>query len=139
MVKQKVIDDTDELISEKLSDNVEQRKVEDYEELQEDFVNNEISEEEFEQGLDDLFESGDDFLETYENNQETSTPSTIQRLIAGHSDEIRFRLREIGEVVAVFGTIGLTVYAISATNGFIIPFLIPIILIAGAWQAGLIK
>jgi len=124
------------VIAEKLSEEAEASKVETYEELQEEFVNDEISEEEFERGLDNLFDSGDEFLERYNEQQQSSDPNIIHRffqsfldVFTSMSDEIIFRAREVGQVVAVFGTIGLTVYLISATNGFIIPLLIPISLI----------
>lgn len=52
---------------EKLSDDIEGVKADKYEELQREFLNDEISEATLEEEMDKLFEGGDDFLEYEED------------------------------------------------------------------------
>lgn len=97
------------LTKEKLEDDVEGAKAEKYDELQDKFINDELTETEFEEELDKLFESGEDFLD-----HEPETEPVVD------TDNAKFRLKEIGQIIALLGLL----YAIYITKGVIIPFVI---------------
>lgn len=92
---------------EEIASDVEGMKVEKYEELQEKFINDEISEEEMETEMDRLFESGDDFLDAEPVEQETPDMTS----------EATFRLKEVGQIVAFVGIAGLAIFLFLITKG----------------------
>lgn len=92
---------------EEIASDVEGMKVEKYEELQEKFINDEISEEEMETEMDRLFESGDDFLDAEPVEQETPDMTS----------EAAFRLKEVGQIVAFVGIAGLAIFLFIITKG----------------------
>lgn len=92
---------------EEIASDVEGMKVEKYEELQEKFINDEISEAEMEAEMDRLFESGDDFLDAEPVEQETPDMTS----------EATFRLKEVGQIVAFVGIAGLAIFLFLITKG----------------------
>lgn len=92
---------------EEIASDVEGMKVEKYEELQEKFINDEISEAEMEAEMDRLFESGDDFLDAEPVEQETPDMTS----------EATFRLKEVGQIVAFVGIAGLAIFLFIITKG----------------------
>lgn len=103
------------LIKEKLAEDVEGAKAKKYEELQEQFVDGDISEDEFDEKLDELFESGDEFLD----HEPESEPIV-------DTSNLFFRMKEIGEIIVAFGAIAVFFYALYITKGIILPLTIPL-------------
>lgn len=98
-----------------MSQSVAKEKAETYDELREQFANDEISESEFEKELDELFESGDDFL-----NHEPESEPIVDK------SSVMFRVKEITEIVFAFGSIAVFFYLLYITNGIILPLTIPL-------------
>jgi len=94
---------------EKLKGDIEGAKAEKFDELQDQFINGELTEEEFEEELDTLFESGEDFLD-----HEPETEPMVD------TDDAKFRLKEIGQIIALITVL----YGVYITKGIIIPFLL---------------
>ena len=90
---------------ERLKGDVTEAKAEKYDELQQKFINDEISEEEMEERMDRLFDSGDDFLDTEVSDGPDMT------------SEAAFRLKEIGQIVGFLGVAGVAVYIFFMTKG----------------------
>lgn len=93
----------------------EKTKDEKYEELQEQYIEGEISDDELERQMNDLFESGDKFLE-----EKTTEPIL--------TDEMRFRLREIRQLLVALGVVGSFALLVILTKGIAV---VPLIAIYG--------
>lgn len=98
----------------KLKGDVTDAKAKKYDELQQQFINDEITEAEMEERMDRLFESGEDFLEA----EVSEGPST--------TSEVAFRLKEIGQILTFVGIAGLAVFVFLITKG---AALLPLIVI----------
>jgi len=94
---------------------MEKTKAKKYDELQEKFINDEISEEEMEEQMDRLFESGEDFLEAEVSDGPDMT------------SEAAFRFKEIGQIVVFLIIAGLSIYVFLMTKGVA---LIPLLAVA---------
>jgi len=90
---------------ERLKGDVTEAKAQKYDELQQKFINDEISEEEMEERMDRLFESGEDFLEAEVSEGPDMTSKAA------------FRVKEIGQILAFTGIAGLAIYVFLMTKG----------------------
>lgn len=79
----------------------QQTKADRYDELMEQYLNDEITEAEMEEEMDELLASGDDFLD---QRDEDDGPD-----MAG---EAAFRIREIGQIVGLLAYLGIAGYII---------------------------
>lgn len=100
-----------------LADDVEKVKKEKYDELHEQYLAGDISDAQLEKEMDQLFETGDDFLDA-----DTSEPAV-------DTEEVKFRIREILEIVAFFGSFIAILGLIIFTKGALLPAIIPLILL----------
>jgi len=91
--------------AERLEEHMLTMKAQKYQKLQEEYEEDEISEEELEQRMDELFASGDDFLEEDVDEGPDMT------------SEAAFRLKEIGQIVGFLGVAGVAVYIFFMTKG----------------------
>jgi len=89
----------------RLKGDVTDAKAKKYDELQQEFINDEITEQEMEERMDRLFESGEDFLDA----EVSDGPST--------TSEVAFRLKEIGQILAFVGIFGLAAFVFLITKG----------------------
>jgi len=89
----------------RLKGDVTEAKAKKYDELQEQFINDEITEEEMEERMDRLFDSGEDFLEAEVSEGPDMT------------SEAAFRLKEIAQVVGFVGVAGVLIYVFLMTKG----------------------
>ncbi len=99
-----------------------------YQDLEEQYVNGEISEGELERRMEELFESGDDFLE-YEEEGEP----VVDR------DEARFRLREAAQIVGAAILIPTVLYFIFITSGVGLILLVPVIVTIAIYKMGFFR
>lgn len=90
-------------------EKIEKEKAEKHDKLQQQFLDGELTEQELEEELDELFESGEDFLD-----HEPETEPMVD------TDDAKFRLKEIGQIIALIAVL----YGIYITKGIIIPFLL---------------
>jgi len=79
----------------------QQTKADRYDELMEQYVNDEITEAEMEAEMDELLESGDDFLD----ERDDFDGSDI-------TNEVAFRIREIGQIVGLLAYLGIAGYIV---------------------------
>lgn len=92
-----------ERLKENLSVDRSASRTERYEQLRQMYMDGEISEAEYEQRVSNLLDDGDEFISEYEAKRNQS--------------ELRFRLREIGEVVSAFAIIGVFLFLVTVTKG----------------------
>lgn len=105
--------------------DIEDMKAEQYAELQEQFENDEITDEELEEEMDRLFESGDEFLDADPDARDMSETM----------NEVKFQARQIGEIVAL--VVGVTLFVLVSlfTAGrATIPMLLVAIIAGLAWS-----
>ena len=89
----------------RLKGDVTEAKAKKYDELQEQFINDEITEQEMEERMDRLFESGEDFLEAEVSEGPDMT------------SEAAFRAKEVGQILAFVAVAGLAVFVFLMTKG----------------------
>jgi hypothetical protein len=85
-----------------VAQDIEDMKAEQYAELQEQFEDDEITNEELEKEMDRLFESGDEFLDVDPDARDMS--ETV--------DEAKFQARQIGEIVGL--VVGVALFALAS-------------------------
>lgn len=82
---------------------MQKSKAKKHKDLEQQYIDGEISEEEFESEMNELLNSGDEFLDVEE-------PS-----------ELAFRLKEIGQIVGALLLVGALFYVFLMTKGLILP------------------